>query len=163
LCLLVPVRIVILTLTLMIVEKKPKPNILWSILTMRCPRCRRGHMFKSNNPYKKFKLSHIFDMHENCPECNQRFDLGEPGFWYGTGYVSYGLAVALSAATFVAWWVLIGISINDNRIFYWLITNSILLVLIQPWLMRISRVVYVYFFVKYDREYETTTAAKFDY
>lgn len=147
----------------MTAEKTPKPNALWSILTMRCPRCRRGRMFKSNNPYRKLTLSHIFDMYENCPECNQRFDLGEPGFWYGTGYVSYALAIAISAATFVAWWVLIGISISDNRIFYWLIANSVLLLVIQPWLMRLSRVVYVYFFVKFDREYKSTAATKFDY
>ena len=29
-------------------------------------------------------------MYENCPVCSQKYDL-EPGFWYGTGYVSYGL------------------------------------------------------------------------
>ena len=33
-------------------------------------------------------------MHDNCPECGQKFDL-EQGFWYGTGYVSYALAVAI--------------------------------------------------------------------
>jgi hypothetical protein len=105
----------------------------------------------------------MLDMHDNCPVCNQRFDMHEPGFWYGTGYVSYALAVAISAITFVAWWVLIGISFGDNRIFYWLIVNSVLLILLQPWLMRISRVVYLYFFVKYDAHYETTKATTFDY
>lgn len=102
-------------------------------------------------------------MHDNCPVCNQRFDMGEVGFWYGTGYVSYALAVAISAITFVAWWVLIGVSFNDNRVIYWLVMNSVLLILIQPWLMRLSRVVYLYFFVKYDENYETTEITKFDY
>src|SRR5215212_5550043 len=97
-------------------ERKPKPNFLWSILTMRCPRCRKGPMFKETNPYKKLTLKHIFDMPENCPLCDQKYDL-EPGFWYGTGYVSYALAVAISVATFVAWIVLIGVSFKDNRIF----------------------------------------------
>ncbi|MEO6330490.1 MAG: DUF983 domain-containing protein [Ginsengibacter sp.] len=147
----------------MIIEKKPKPNMLWSVLTMRCPRCRRGDMFRSSNAYKKIKLSHIFDMYDNCPVCGQRFDMGEPGFWYGTGYVSYGLAVAISGATFIAWWVLIGVSFNDNRVFYWLTANSILLVVLQPWMMRLSRAIYVYFFVTYDENYESTKATKFDY
>lgn len=133
--------------------KKPKPNFLWSIITMRCPRCRRGLMFKDNNPYKKLSLQHIFDMPDHCPVCNQKFDL-EVGFWYGTGYVSYFLVVLLSALTFVAWWALIGISINDNRIFYWLIANTVLIIVLQPWLMRISRVVYIYFFIKYNENYE---------
>ncbi|MDQ6902698.1 MAG: DUF983 domain-containing protein [Bacteroidota bacterium] len=142
-------------------EKKPKPNFIWSVLTMRCPRCRRGDMFRNPNPYRKLKLSYIFDMYDHCPVCRQKFDL-EPGFWYGTGYVSYALAVAISAITFIAWWVIIGISTEDNRIFGWLIFNSVLLVVIQPWLMRLSRVVYLLFFVKYNENYDTEETIVFD-
>ncbi|MEP7251124.1 MAG: DUF983 domain-containing protein [Ginsengibacter sp.] len=142
-------------------QSKPKPNFLWSVSTMRCPRCRRGDMFKHPNPYKKLKLSFILDMYDHCPVCRQKFDL-EPGFWYGTGYVSYGLAVAISGFTFIAWWIIIGISTEDNRIFGWLIFNSILLVVIQPWLMRFSRVVYLLFFVKYNENYETEDTIVFD-
>ncbi len=130
----------------------PKPSLLWSILTMCCPRCRRGSMFKNNNPYKKLSLKYIFDMYDHCPVCKQKFDL-EVGFWYGTGYVSYGLTVLLSGITFILWWVAIGISTDDNRIFYWLILNTILIVALQPWLMRLSRAVYIYFFISYDKNY----------
>lgn len=143
-------------------SSKPKPNYYWSILTMKCPRCRRGPMFKDANPYKQLSLKHIFDMHDNCPVCNQKYDM-ETGFWYGTGYVSYALAVAISVATFVAWYVLIGISINDNRLFWWLGSNIVFLVLIQPWLMRISRVIYIRFFVRYDENYEQHKPKEFDY
>jgi hypothetical protein len=143
-------------------EKKPKPNFLWSILTMRCPRCRRGDMFKSGNAYKKLSLSHIFDMYDNCPVCKQKFDL-EPGFWYGTGYVSYGLLVVFSAITFAAWWLVIGISINDNRVIYWLIFNAVLIVVLQPWIMRLSRVLYIYIFVRYNENYENEDTSVFDH
>jgi Protein of unknown function (DUF983) len=119
-------------------------------------------MFKDANPYKQLSLKHIFDMHDNCPVCNQKYDM-ETGFWYGTGYVSYALAVAISVATFVAWYVLIGISINDNRLFWWLGSNIVFLVLIQPWLMRISRVIYIRFFVRYDENYEQHKPKEFDY
>ena len=132
-------------------DKKPTPNLLWSILTMRCPHCRRGFMFKGQNPYKSLKR--IFDMYDNCPVCSQKFEL-ETGFWYGTGYVSYALAVAVSATTFLAWLVLIGVSTDDNRIFAWLIFNGILLIFLQPWLMRLSRSIYIYIFVKYDAHYD---------
>ena len=138
-----------------------RPNYFWSMLGMKCPRCRTGKMFKDNNPYKKLSLQHIFDMHEYCPTCQQKYDM-EVGFWYGTGYVSYALAVAISVTTFVAWWVLIGISTDDNRIFYWLGTNSILLLLLQPWLMRLSRVIYIRFFVKYDPEFNATQPKVFE-
>lgn len=120
---------------------------------MCCPRCRRGGMFTDNNPYKKLSLKRIFNMPDNCPVCKQKFDL-EVGFWYGTGYVSYALTVLLSGITFLAWWALIGVSTDDNRIFYWLIANTILIVVLQPWLMRLSRVVYLYFFIHYDENYE---------
>lgn len=141
---------------------KPKPNNFWSMLTMKCPRCRRGPMFKDGNPYKKLSLKHVFDMHDNCPVCNQKYDL-ETGFWYGTGYVSYALAVAISVASFVAWYVLIGISINDSSLFWWLGSNIALLVLLQPWLMRISRVIYIRFFVSYDEDFEQHKPKEFDY
>lgn len=135
------------------INKRPTPNYLWSIITMKCPRCRRGRMFKDQNPYRKFSLKHIFDMYDNCPVCGLKYDM-EPGFWYGTGYVSYALAVAISVATFIAWWVLIGVSTDDSRIFWWLGTNTFILIAVQPWMMRISRVLYMRFFARYDAQYD---------
>jgi len=44
----------------------------------------------------------------------------EVGFWYGTGFVSYALAVVVCAASFIAWKVLIGMSLHDNRLFWWM-------------------------------------------
>ena len=110
-------------------------------------------MFKDNNPYKKLKLSHIFDMYDECPVCRQKFEL-EPGFWYGTGYVSYALVVLFSGITFIAWWLIVGISTEDNRVLYWLLFNGLLIIILQPWCMRVSRVAYLNFFVKYNENYD---------
>lgn len=140
---------------------RPTPNALWSIFTNKCPRCRRGEMFTNKNAYKNLSLKHIFDMPDVCAECGQKYDM-EPGFWFGTSYVSYALTVALSVATFVAWYVLIGVSVNDSRIFWWLGTNAVILVVAQPWLMRISRVLYIRFFVSYDKDYEKTKPKEFE-
>ncbi len=150
------------TFVTMEIINKPKPNYLWSMAKMRCPRCRRGHIYKTKNAYRKLSLSHIFDMYDNCPVCKQEFEM-EPGFWFGTGYVSYALTVAISVSTFVAWWVLIGVSFNDNRVFYWLGINTLMLVFLQPWMMRISRVIYLYFFVTYDPSFDKTGSQEFDY
>lgn len=90
-------------------------------------------------------------MHKECPVCGQKTEL-EVGFYYGTGYVSYALTVAISVATFVAWFVLIGMSIHDSRFFYWLGCNMVFLILMQPWVSRLSRVIYLWIFVKYDPE-----------
>jgi hypothetical protein len=140
---------------------KHTPNYWWSILTMKCPRCRRGAMFTNPHAYKKLSLKYIFDMPNNCPVCKQQFDM-ETGFWYGTGYVSYALAVAFSVATFVAWYVLIGVATDDNRIFWWLGINAFLLIIIQPWMMRMSRVLYIRFFVRYNKDYDISKPTSFD-
>lgn len=123
-----------------------KPGLLVSILRNRCPRCRRGNMYQTSNPYQ---LKKVLAMHDDCPVCGQPME-PEVGFYYGTGYVSYGLAVAVCVATFIAWWVLVGFSIYDNRIFWWLGLNSVLLVLLQPVLMRLSRTIWIYCFVYYS-------------
>ncbi|MBK9959488.1 MAG: DUF983 domain-containing protein [Chitinophagaceae bacterium] len=136
-------------------EKKPKPNYYWSILAMTCPRCRRGPLFISKNAYSKLTMGNILNMPETCAECGQRFHL-EPGFWYGTGYVSYALTIVFSAVSFILWWLIIGFSLDDYRLFYWLIANAVLLIVLQPWLMRLSRSVYLRFFITYDEEYEIT-------
>lgn len=86
----------------------------------------------------------------------------EKGFWFGTGYVSYALTVGITAITFIIWLVFIGVSTTDNRIFWWLGLNTLLLVIMQPWLMRVSRVIYMRFFVKYNEHYETTKPVEFD-
>lgn len=138
-----------------------KPGFLSSLLAMKCPRCRRGAMFNDKRTYRRISLSHIFNMPEKCSVCGQPFEM-EPGFWYGTGYVSYALAIAICVSTFVAWVVLVGISYKDNRIFYWLILNSLLLLLLQPYLMRLSRVIYIRFFVKYDEEFTNHEPRRFE-
>ena len=135
-----------------------KKSHLYSTLTNKCPRCREGALFTNTNPYD---LSNILKMHDHCPVCGQLYDM-EPGFWYGTGYVSYALAVAISTSTFVAWWVLIGVSSEDNRIFGWLIFNAFALLVLQPWMMRLSRVIYMRFFVRYDKDYEHTNPKAFE-
>jgi hypothetical protein len=40
--------------------------------------------------------------------------------------------------------------------------NAALLVFLQPWLMRLSRVIYLYIFVRYDPDYKNTAVKKFN-
>lgn len=127
-----------------------KPGIL-HLFACKCPRCRQGDMFKNKNPYV---LKETMKMNETCPVCGQPFNI-EVGFYYGSSYISYGLTVALSAATFVAWWLLIGFSLNDNRLFYWLGFNAVFLLAAQPYLMRVSRTGWLALFVRYDRYWKT--------
>jgi uncharacterized protein (DUF983 family) len=129
--------------------KKTSRGYTSSTLTCHCPRCREGKLFK-NSVSLSFKKS--LEMNTNCPVCGQATEI-EVGFYYGTSYVSYAITVAISVATLVAWYVIIGMSTSDNRFFYWLGCNSVFLILLQPWLMRISRSLWISWFVKYDPEW----------
>lgn len=119
---------------------------LWGIFNHKCSRCRTGNMFQDKSSYK---LKSFMKMHERCTCCGQRMEI-EIGFYYGTAYVSYALTVAFSVSTFVAWYLIIGMSLNDNRVFWWMTTNIVSLILLQPWFMRLSRAIWLSFFVKYD-------------
>lgn len=129
---------------------KKNRGYLQSTLGCYCPRCREGTLFKQ--PLRA-GLKGMLDMNKKCPVCEQPTEL-EVGFYYGTSYVSYALTVAISVASVIAWWVLIGFSLNDNRFIYWMITNAVLLVFLQPWLMRFSRSLWLSWFVKYDPDWE---------
>ena len=125
-----------------------KRSRLPAILLCKCPRCRQGDLFKVKNPYR---LRHLFDMYKHCPACGQETEL-EVGFWFGTGYVSYGIAIIVSLFNLAWYWLILGITWRNNSIFWYLIVNSIILVLIMPWIIRLSRVFSLGMFVHYDPE-----------
>lgn len=123
---------------------------LSSVLGCRCPRCREGKLFK--NPFS-IRLKKNMEMNKVCLVCGQPTEI-EVGFYYGTGYVSYVLTLLISIGSLMAWWMIIGLSTNDNRLFYWLGLNAILLIALQPWLMRLSRSIWISWFVKYDAHWK---------
>lgn len=92
-------------------------------------------------------------MHDDCPVCGQRTEL-EIGFWYGTGYVSYVLAVMFSIFNLIWYWLLFGITWRDDSVLHWLIVNGIILTLSMPLLMRLSRTLYLTFYVSHEPEVE---------
>jgi hypothetical protein len=131
-------------------KKNQMPGYIWSLLHHKCARCRTGDMFKTKQIYK---IRQVMKMYDKCPVCDQRMEI-EVGFYYGTGYVSYALTVAFSLTTFVAWFIVIGMSVNDNRFFWWLGLNIALLVILQPYLMRLSRAIWLSFFVRFNRNWQ---------
>jgi uncharacterized protein (DUF983 family) len=121
-----------------------KPGYLSSLLKLKCPCCRKGNMFLTGSYSKR-----LMKMKDSCEVCGQPMEI-EVGFYYGTSYVSYVITVLLSAISFVAWWLLIGFSFSDNRFAYWVISNAVILLAMQPYLMRFSRTLWLSFFVKYN-------------
>lgn len=131
-------------------EKKANRGYFSSALSCLCPRCREGKLFQH---HISLNLKKNMDMNPDCPVCGQPTEI-EVGFYYGTSYVSYALSVVLSVASLIAWWLIIGLSTDDNRFFYWLGFNAIFLLSLQPWLMRLSRSLWISWFVKYDPDWK---------
>ncbi len=117
-------------------------------LTGKCPRCVEGYLFKNKSV---FPLSQTTDMVERCPVCDQKTEL-EVGFYYGTGYLSYGITVGILIASFVIGALFFGVSFRDNSVLYLLGFDVLFIILIQPWLMRFSRVLYLSFFVSTEKD-----------
>ena len=127
-----------------------RPNRLISILGYKCPRCRKGNMY---NQVYIWPLKTMLDMPEHCNVCGQKTEI-ESGFYFGTGYVSYALSVAFLVTYFVAFHIIIGLSIKNGTVIPCLISAIVFLILIQPWMMRISRILYLSMFVGYDENWE---------
>src|SRR5687768_11360929 len=107
-------------------EKIPARGYLSTVFSYKCPRCREGDLFQNN---LSVSIRKNMQMQERCPVCGQPTDL-EVGFYYGTGYVSYLICLLLSALTFVAWWLVIGFSFSDKRFLFWIVMNSVLLIVL---------------------------------
>ena len=121
------------------------PSAIKSLLLLKCPNCRKGNMFTHRSI---FPLNKVMDMPEKCTECGLKFEL-ETGFWFGTGYISYGMSVGLIIIMAAIFSVTYGFSFKDNSIFIFLAIAIGMLVLLQPLLMRFSRALYLRIFVKF--------------
>lgn len=91
-------------------------------------------------------------MHDACGQCGERFKR-EPGFYFGAAYVSYALTVALWVAVIVALYTFdalgwIGYSFFENPVML-LTTGITTLLVLLPILFRISRLLWLGFFVQY--------------
>jgi hypothetical protein len=128
---------------------RPNRGYLTTMFTCRCPRCREGKLF--THPLS-IRMKRNMEMNNQCPVCKQPTDI-EVGFYYGTGYISYLICIVFVIISFLVWFLTIGFSFNDNRFLAWIICTCVFLGLIQPWLMRFSRVLWLSFFVKYDPDW----------
>lgn len=125
----------------------PKGNMFYSIFRNRCPRCHETFVFLNKNPYQ----SGFMKAHTHCSHCGLKYEQ-EPGFFYGAMYVSYALTVAFSVAVFVAYYVFSLIFKYEFNAIHYLIINFVALLLFTPVMFRLSRMVWMNFFISYKPE-----------
>lgn len=118
-----------------------KESKLYSILTVKCPRCHEGNMFQEGTLYSR----RFSAMHEKCPCCGQAFE-PEPGYYYGAMFVSY----AISTAIFVAIWIALSFFVEEITLTMMVITLLIVVVGLLPVNFRLSRVLWINIFIRYE-------------
>lgn len=118
-----------------------KGSKLYSILFNKCPKCHEGDFMKEKN---MFKLHKAFLMHKSCSNCGLKFMM-EPSFFYGAMYVNYALTVGISIITFVIATLFLNFSLLES-----FIPIVIVLVLTSPISIRLSRIIWINLFVKFD-------------
>ena len=123
-------------------------QFLKHLLSFKCPRCHKGNLFIN----KWYNITNGNKMVEICAVCGQRTEL-EPGFYHGTGYVSYALTVGISITTFVIWILITGYGFKNKEVFLWFPLNVALLLVLQPWLTRLSRAIWLTSFFHDDDHY----------
>jgi uncharacterized protein (DUF983 family) len=118
-----------------------KGSKLNSILTGSCPKCQNESMYSDKNP---LHLTKVLKMNEKCSHCGLKYQI-EPSFFYGAMYVSYGLNVATGIAAFIVSFVFLKTTIEQS-----FLAIIVTLIVLFPFVLRLSRNIYINMFVSYD-------------
>ena len=122
-----------------------KGSKAFSILHNKCPRCSKGDFFVSH-PYH---FKHFGKKHHNCSNCDLKFER-EPGFFFGSMFVSYALSVAL----FVAWWIAKSVLFPQMQAGEMVLVMIVLQVGFAPLNLYLAKITWLNLFVKYDEGYK---------
>jgi len=119
-----------------------KGSKLYSIFSMRCPKCHEGKMFYTPT----FSFKRPFDMRERCESCNEDF-FPEPGYYYGAMFISY---------IFTAFFC-IGFSLFFHWVLDWSIEASFalliaILAVLFVFIFRLARTLYINMNIGYDAD-----------
>jgi uncharacterized protein (DUF983 family) len=97
-----------------------------SYFSNRCPHCEKGRIFKG-----------IVRMNPACTECGVRFER-ESGYFIGAMIASYFLGVFLALPTLLAAVFAYEFPMNQALVF-----SSIQILVLQPFLFRTSRILWI--------------------
>ncbi|MEP1085063.1 DUF983 domain-containing protein [Algoriphagus sp.] len=118
-----------------------KVSTLKSIYQCKCPRCHEGDLFQRGQLFNPTKFS---DMNKDCSHCGQYFE-PEPGFYLGAMFISYGF----NTAVFIAVWVALSVLKPDYSLTLLLVLIGVGILVLTPFIYRISRSIWLAFFVPY--------------
>lgn len=127
---------------------EPKPFFLTSLFRKRCPSCRRGRVFVNKSI---FPLGQLVKMVPYCEVCGQKMTEEQNN----GGGINYALTVIAFMLNAVWYGIFVGFSYKDRSVETFLVVSTVIVLLMQPWLMRMSRMLYLYFYVPYGKTRKT--------
>lgn len=122
-----------------------KGSRLYSIFNNKCPKCHEGNFFVS----KPYNLKLFGKKHENCPHCGLKYER-EPGFFYGSMYVSYGIGVAI----FIAWWIAKTVLFPEMQAGTMVLIMAALQVVLAPLSLYLAKLIWLNLFFSYQKTTE---------
>ncbi len=134
-----------------------KPLLIPAFFSMKCPSCRKGFVFENKSI---FPFSRLVLLKQKCTVCGQKL-ISEKNNGAGMNYALTMVVFLLN----LLWYCPLYIALhkNDKREWYennsmewYLVSSIIVVILLQPWLMRMSRMVYLYLYVNFGTSSETT-------
>jgi uncharacterized protein (DUF983 family) len=118
------------------------PEIIYSTINNKCPRCHKGRIFENNFAYN---LKNGLKMNPGCSQCGLKYEK-ETGFFYGAMYVSY----ALMSGILIIWFLsdLLWLHFEALTLASLVVCTMIALF---PVVYRWARIIWLNFFVRYDK------------
>ena len=118
-----------------------KGTKLYSIITGSCPKCHQESMYSTKNAYV---ITDTLKINERCSKCDTKYRI-EPSFFYGAMYVSYAVGIVFALAAYI----ISNLIFNANlKVTFISIVGT--LIIFMPIIMRLSRNIWINFFMHYD-------------
>jgi len=126
-------------------RKIKKGTLLYSIVYLKCPKCQNGNLFTHKNPYN---FKYTLNMPDKCTSCGISYKF-EPGFYSAALWTSYPIVILITAFLCVLFMVWLNISISIS-----LVLIGIILLVLQPLIMRWGRAILINNFIGYDATFK---------
>lgn len=117
-----------------------KPKLIPALLTMQCPSCRKSNVFVNKS---MFPLSKCLDLKDECDVCGEKLKSEQNN----GGGINYALTMLLFFLNLLWYWPVFGLSYKDYSVFYYMGVSILIVILAQPFLMRLSRMIYLYLYI----------------
>ncbi len=122
------------------------PQLLPSLFKEKCPRCRKGNIFINRNI---LPLKDCLKTVDYCVICKQKIKIEHN---YGQG-MNFVFIFVIYLFNLLWYWPVIGLSFRDDSIYYYIALSTIMVLVLQPWLMRFSRVLFLYLVIQFDKSF----------